>query len=331
MNDIKYVFVCGLHRSGTTHIAQSIGRLRSCTSFEGTGVVMDEGQFLQDVYPPDDVYGGGGRFGLASKAHLTERSPLLTQKNITRLRQSWETHWDQNKTIRIEKTPGNLLMTRFLQAAFENAYFVVIRRHPVPVSLATQKWTRDPVHRLFEHWLRCYMIFDEDKHHLNHLYELRYEDYMNDPAGELSAIAEMLGTVCPPISKGGRADLYNKKYLDRWAYMLQRSCSRTYYRHVAKAYEGRFAPHGYSIMGPLGGTAFLAGQNGPLQRAAGASLRFSADVCSLFWRADLKVKQFLIHHPITAGLVKRYNHAQLTRPPKLCANESDSVGGYGSK
>ncbi len=328
-NVIKHVFVCGLHRSGTTPLARSIAKLTNATSFENTGVVMDEGQFLQDVYPPDIAYGSVGRFGFASQAHLTEQSPLLTKTNIARLHENWEAHWDLNKAIRIEKTPGNLLMTRFLQAAFENAYFVVIKRHPVPVSLASQRKSRIPLHLLFEHWLRCYAIFDEDKGSLDHLYELRYEDYINDPERHLSAIAEMLGTECSPVSNERAADFYNRKYLDRWTYLLQRSWSRAYYRHVAKTYEAKFAPHGYSVLGPLGGKALLTRQNSRLQRTAGASLRFSADACSLVWRADLrarvKLERLLLRHPVTAGLLDRYRRAKLADPPDHRAKESDGV------
>src|SRR5437660_6280411 len=98
----KYVFVCGLHRSGTTILAQQIGQLKNCTGFgsTGAGLFLDEGQYLQDVYPADTFYGGVGRFGFNPQAHLTEYSPLLTSENISRLRQSWESHWGRNKTIR---------------------------------------------------------------------------------------------------------------------------------------------------------------------------------------------------------------------------------------
>src|SRR5512132_1622193 len=70
------------------------------------------------------------------RAHLTETSHLLTPENALKLRQSWERYWDQSKAIRVEKTPGNLLKTRFLQAVFPHSYFIVIRRHPGPVSMA---------------------------------------------------------------------------------------------------------------------------------------------------------------------------------------------------
>ena len=188
-DDVKHVFICGLHRSGTTVLAQKIGKLQNCTGFENTGAIMDEGQFLQDIYPPLVKYGGVGKFGFAPQSHLTESSPLLTPTNIVRLRRCWETYWDRSKAIRIEKTPGNLVMSRFLQAAFPNAHFIVIKRHPVAVSLASQKWSRSPLHELFEHWLRCYEIFEADKQYLTQVYQFLYEDYVEDPTRYLKEIA----------------------------------------------------------------------------------------------------------------------------------------------
>ena|SRR5579863_4528779 len=63
---ITYVFVCGMPRSGTTIVAKEIASLASCTGFENTGVIMDEGQYLQDVYPTEWACGGAGRFGFAA-------------------------------------------------------------------------------------------------------------------------------------------------------------------------------------------------------------------------------------------------------------------------
>src|SRR2546421_5441261 len=177
----KYVFVCGLQRSGTSVLGRNIARLEGCTGFKNTGVLQDEGQYLQDVYPPDRAYGGTGRFGFDPRAHLTETSVLLTPENIAKLRESWHSHWEKDKSICLEKTPGNLIMTRFLQAAFPDAYFIVIRRHPVAVSMASQKWSMSSLHSLFEHWLRCHELFNMDKKYLRNVYELTYEDYVENP------------------------------------------------------------------------------------------------------------------------------------------------------
>src|SRR6266566_849342 len=100
--------------------------------------------------------------------HRTETSELLTPEKIARLRASWHSYWDKSKTIYVEKTPGNLLMTRFLQAAFPNSHFIVVKRHPVPVSIASQRWKINitPMHSMFEHWLHCHDLFEQDKKYL---------------------------------------------------------------------------------------------------------------------------------------------------------------------
>jgi hypothetical protein len=46
----KYVFVCGLPRSGTSLLGRNIARMTDCTGFQNTGVLQDDGRFLQDVY-----------------------------------------------------------------------------------------------------------------------------------------------------------------------------------------------------------------------------------------------------------------------------------------
>jgi hypothetical protein len=200
----KYVFVCGLHRSGTSVLGRNIGRLKDCTSFKNTGVLMDAGQRLQDVYPIAAEYGGAGRFGFDPRTHRTETSELLTPENIARLRASWHAHWDDNKTIYVEKTPGNLLMTRFLQAAFPNSYFIAIRRHPVAASMASQKWKVNvtSLDNLFEHWLHCHEVFEQDKKYLKHVYELRYEDYVENPGNNHEEIAAFSRDTCSRAAQG---------------------------------------------------------------------------------------------------------------------------------
>jgi len=285
-HEVKYVFVGGLHRSGTTILAQKIGELKNCTAFENTGAIMDEGQHLQDVYLPDYIYGGVGKFGFAPEAHLTEDSPLLTPANVSRLRQSWEGYWDRNKTIRIEKTPGNLLMTRFLQAAFSNSYFVVIKRHPVAVSLASQKWSRTPLHSLFEHWLRCHEIFEQDKKYLRNLCELFYEDYIENPNQQLARVANFIGTEFPLSAAEGAGDVHNKQYFEQWAQMLQTSPFRSYYRSIGARYATRFAQHGYSLVPGRAEEVPSDTKDMPLT----SLLCLGADIWAAVWRVTMLLK-----------------------------------------
>ena len=121
---------------------------------------------------------------------------LLTPDNIRMLHAAWHAYWDNSKSIFVEKTPENFLMTRFLQAAFPNSYFVVIKRHPVPVSIGGQKWTVNitSLNRMFKHYLHCYRLFEDDRKYLKHVYELRYKDYVEDPDKYHQEIAEFIGT-----------------------------------------------------------------------------------------------------------------------------------------
>lgn len=290
---VRYVFVCGLHRSGTTPLAEKIGKLKSCAGFKNTGVKKDEGQYLQKVYPPDVIYGGVGRFGFAPEMHMTEDSPLLTPANVSALRQSWEAHWEKGKTIRVEKTPANLLKTRFLQAAFPNAHFVVIKRHPVPVSLATQKWSRSPLHCLFEHWLRCHEIFDEDKKHLEHVYELSYEDYVSNPERQLGEIANFIGTeFCGSLEEKG-ADIYNNQYFQRWERMLRTSSLKYYYRHVATKYQRSFERFGYSLAPSSSAIPFPLYGDKLIRRAINPLLYRGAELLCVPWLLDLRLREWV--------------------------------------
>lgn len=285
--DVKYVFICGLHRSGTTILAQQVGQMKNCTGFgsTGAGLSLDEGQYLQDVYPPDTAFGGVGRFGFRSEAHLTEESSLLTPENIARLRQSWEKHWDKTKTIRIEKTPSNLLKTRFLQAAFPNACFILIRRHPVVVSLASQKWSRTPLHDLFDHWLRCHQIFEGDKKYLERVYELSYEDYVRNPDKSLESIADFIGAAPCPCEERAQ-DVHNTNYLKKWDRLLQRSLFKRYYRQLAAAYEERFARYGYSLA-PSSEKMMTSNGHNSITLTMG---RYGSQIYGVLWRTERRWK-----------------------------------------
>jgi sulfotransferase family protein len=301
-DNCKYVFVCGLQRSGTSVLARNIARLENCTSFKNTGVFQDEGQYLQDVYPADNEYGSTGKFGFDPRAHLTETSALLTPANIAKLRRSWHSHWDKDKSICVEKTPGNLIMTRFLQAAFPNAYFIVIRRHPVAVSMATQKWSLSSLHSLFEHWLGCHDLFEQDRQYLTHVHELTYEDYVENPEKHHSQIADFIGT--RPISDKmeSLSFAHNRKYLDRWSNLLTKSPWKPYYLYIVSKYEPKFAKYNYSLTKGLGANfERFGGDMESMAARVGLLYCIGANVSTFFWRLHGR-KMELITKPIRSIL-----------------------------
>jgi hypothetical protein len=215
----------------------------------------------------------------------------------------------------VEKTPENFLMTRFLQAAFPNSYFVVIRRHPVPVSIAGQKWTGNitSLNRMFEHWLHCYKLFEQDRKYLKHVYELRYEDYVENPDKYHQEIATFIGTRVPEPPKEDTFRIvlqwrnpsglrvperamettsagYSKKYFVRWSYFLTRSPFKGYYYYIARKYEPEFARYGYSLI-----KGFIDNQNalvagGKLSELFGPVYCFGADLGALLRRSVVRAR-----------------------------------------
>jgi hypothetical protein len=210
------VFIGGLHRSGTTHLAHLLGQHPDASVMANTGVMMDEGQYLQDVYPQDWRLGGPGCFAYSPEAHRTEQfSAGRTTEMQQSLMRQWEPYWDLARPVLIEKTPGNCLNARFLQSLFDNCYFVFITRHPAAVSLATRKWSRTSMFSLMEHWLAAHEIMRQDVPHLRHVIWISYERLVADPAAIVSEIQDFLGMRAVALTPVPTED-FNPGYFRTW-------------------------------------------------------------------------------------------------------------------
>ena len=235
---------------------------------------MNEGQFLQGVYPPAWTkrtlwpirylrsvtprvvshrgYGGPGRFAFDPGSHLTEESPLTTRQNAEAIFEAWAPYLERDRPVLIEKSPPNLLRTRFLQALFPVSSFIIVMRHPVAVSYATRPWTRmRPLYFLFKHWALAYAKFAEDATYLDRLLVLKYEDLVARPEVTMREIFRFLGL--PPVGIGRAiSPNANRKYLDRWNKEMNKSFIRRHYASFLRdTFEEDFSAYGYSLKGPL--------------------------------------------------------------------------------
>ena len=193
----RHVFICGLHRSGTSLLHRILSAHPDASGFANTGAPEDEGQHLQSVYPPGRAFGGPGKFVFAKEAYLDETSPLITDANRKKLFSEWSRHWDLSKKILLEKSPPNVIRSRFLQAMFPESYFIFIVRHPIAVSFATQKWAHTGLPELMEHWSLAHAAMQKDIPRLKHQMLLRYEDLVAAPDRHLEAVYKFIGI--PPV------------------------------------------------------------------------------------------------------------------------------------
>jgi sulfotransferase family protein len=241
-----FVFIAGLHRSGTSVLFKCLKEHPAISGFDGTGVTEDEGQLLQTVYPPARVHGGPGRFGFDADAHLTETSPLASPANAHELFRQWSPRWDLAKPVLVEKSPPNLIRTRFLQALYPTSFFIVILRHPIAVSYATQKWSGTELHSLLRHWIVCHRIYEADAPLLRRVLTLKYEHFVSDPSAAFDRILRFLGLPPQAITTPVRPGV-NDAYFARWRNRRGKALKRAYLTGLELMYERAVRHFGYSL------------------------------------------------------------------------------------
>jgi hypothetical protein len=245
--DHTFVFIAGLNRSGTSALGRAIADHPLISGFANTPASQNEGMHLQTVYPAAKEHGGAGRFAFAAEAHLTEMSPLATAANARTLYDEWSKWWDLSRPVLLEKSPTNLVSTRFLQALFPGARFVVVTRHPVAVALATRKWAKTSYDSLVCHWTRAHDLFEEDRGHLQRVHVLSYESLIADPQPCLDAVYRFLDVAPHPTTRRFRAD-GNQAYFDRWRELRRRRLTGWRVARVERRHETRVRHHGYSLV-----------------------------------------------------------------------------------
>lgn len=245
--DHTVVFIAGLHRSGTSILHRCLRDHPSISGFQDTGVPEDEGQHLQSVYPAALAHGGPGRFGFDPEARLDETSSLVSESNRTVLWEEWTRHWDLEKPVLVEKSPPNLIRTRFLQAMFPDSRFIVLLRHPIAVSLATQKWSWTTISSLLRHWLTCHELFEQDRPHLAHCSLVHYETLATCPQRVLDRIYGFLQIETHTCTEKVLPDV-NAKYFSRWRQRAHGFLGRRRMRRLADQFERRANRFGYSLI-----------------------------------------------------------------------------------
>lgn len=250
MPDHNLIFVAGLHRSGTSLLHEILRSHPDISGIVGSPAwnYEDEGQFLQSVYPQGSVFGGPGKFAFDNRSHMTDEHELVSVETSNSLFSEWSQYWDLGKKYLIEKSPPNIVRTRFLQALFPKARFIVVLRHPVPVAYATIKWSKSSIPELIDHWLIAYERYLADMPKLSRVFTLRYETFVKSPQPVLNEIYDFLEIESTPLSKPVSTSV-NEKYIRRWRKDRRRPF-RPIMPHIAPELESRALALGYSLEDP---------------------------------------------------------------------------------
>jgi hypothetical protein len=203
----RYLFVGGLHRSGTSLVARLIGRLPGVASITNAPVPENEGVYLQGAIPHDALSGRPMHFATDPLQHLIEGHPLDRLETRVRMEADWAS-WFGSGEWRVEKSPVNLTRMRLLQQVFPLSQFVVVLRHPEAVAAAVAKWIDAPRSTLIDHWLEAQDRMAKDLERLHCALVLRYEDVVDGPEAYREALAAFL--TLPVPAQGGGEPMENR-------------------------------------------------------------------------------------------------------------------------
>ncbi len=182
------VFICGLHRSGTTLLHDYLLAHYNVSYVQSAKVPENEGQFLQDVYMAERPFGGPGSFAFYPQMQFAPvKNPERAQRTGKRLLAQWNSWAIGDSPVLLEKSPPNIVRIPYFRSLFPNARFVVWTRDPRAVSMSTRKWHKLPVSQLMAHWNTAYMKAFQDIG--DDCILVRYEDFCEDPVGTTAKIA----------------------------------------------------------------------------------------------------------------------------------------------
>jgi len=234
----KFIFIIGLHRSGTSFL-HDIFRTQNLI----TGVKFydtfwkNEGQHLQNLLPRDQQLGGMGKFAFNQSSHLTEESEITKYVTGEKIFNQWKEHWQNpNADIFVEKSPPNITRTRLLQYLFPNSYFVVIMRHPIMQSLSNKRFIKKTnelsIEIYIKHWFKAHEILFEDLKHINNKIVFTYEELLSNMQNVINEIETFL-----------EIEFNNKNFFIN-------NGNKKYYNDLQKyiTYENMCNEYGYSVI-----------------------------------------------------------------------------------
>lgn len=192
----RYLFIGGLHRSGTSLAARIAGSIEGIGTISHAPVPENEGVYLQGAIPHDAMAGMPGAFAFDAEQHLIEGGRFDRLDIRERIEADWAP-WFPDTPWRVEKSPVNLLRMRLYQQLFPLSQFVIVVRHPLAVARATAKWSDRGEAELVAHWARAYRLALEDARRLHARLILRYEDLVAAPEAARLALAAFCDRPAP--------------------------------------------------------------------------------------------------------------------------------------
>ena len=194
----RYVFVGGLHRSGTSLVTQLLEEHPDIAGIRGAPVPENEACYLQGAIPHTARHGVPCHFATDPDQHHVEGSRYDSLSVRERMEADWAAWFDASKPWRVEKSPVNLTRMRLYQMLFPLSQFVVVVRRPEFVAAAMRKWTDMGDEAVIRHWHDAHAVVAADLEYIHRWLIVRYEDLVRNPSAERARLFDFLDLApCP--------------------------------------------------------------------------------------------------------------------------------------
>jgi hypothetical protein len=112
------------------------------------------------------------------------------------IKRVWESHWDNNKPVLVEKSPPNIIRTKDILAHFQPVKFIIMVRNPYALCEGLMRRNNWKVARAANFSMMCLRTQLENARALENAQVLTYESLVQNPA----KACEQLATFMPALA-----------------------------------------------------------------------------------------------------------------------------------
>jgi Sulfotransferase family len=126
--------------------------------------------------------------------NLMRDKPWDPEKELPRpkIKAVWESCWDMNKPVLLEKSPPNLIRTRDILAHFHPVKFIVMVRTPYAHSEVLMRRNNFKVKRAANFSMMCLRTQLRNARELDNTLVLTYESLVQNPAGACQQLVDFM-------------------------------------------------------------------------------------------------------------------------------------------
>jgi len=179
-NDAYWMFVLGCNNSGTTLLAKLL------EEHPGVRYLPKEGQRMTEAIPNCAKLGVGRTF--SQRMDVFRWTEEDDASMVPRLRYDWAALYTPGTGVLFEKSPPNMLRSRWLQKNFQPSRFIGIVRHPYAVCEGVRRRRNNTIEEAAVHWNLVHEILEQDEPYLEHYWMFQYEQLCQSPLDVLQEI-----------------------------------------------------------------------------------------------------------------------------------------------